>query len=42
LRQGLSSKERIDQAVENAAYKIDEEDVKYLEEPYIPKNIVGH
>ena len=34
---GLNSKERIDQAIENAAFKITEEDVKYLDELYIPK-----
>lgn len=39
---GLGSKERIDQAVENAKYKLSEEDVKYLEEPYLPKQIQGY
>jgi len=39
---GLGSKERIDQAVENAKYKLSEEDVKYLEEPYLPKTIQGY
>jgi len=39
---GLSSKERIDQAVESVAFassgKLTEEDIKYLEEPYAPKS----
>lgn len=33
---GLSSKERIDQAVANVSYKLDEEDIKYLEVSPIP------
>ncbi|TKA75453.1 Versiconal hemiacetal acetate reductase [Cryomyces minteri] len=39
---GLSSKERIDQAVTNAKFKLSEEDAKYLEEPYAPKAIAGY
>ncbi|KAF2812654.1 aldo-keto reductase [Mytilinidion resinicola] len=39
---GLSSIERIDQAVENAKYDLSEEDVKYLEEPYLPKEKQGY
>jgi aryl-alcohol dehydrogenase-like predicted oxidoreductase len=39
---GLGSKERIDQAVDNARYKLSEEDIKYLEEPYMPKTIQGY
>lgn len=39
---GLGSKERIDQAVEAVRFKITEEEVKYLEEPYLPKNIQGY
>ncbi|OCK84099.1 Aldo/keto reductase [Lepidopterella palustris CBS 459.81] len=39
---GLSSKERIDQAVENSNYKLSDEDAKYLEEPYLPKAIQGY
>lgn len=39
---GLSSKERIDQTVENIRFKLEEEDVRYLEEPYLPKQIAGH
>ncbi|OCL05277.1 Aldo/keto reductase [Glonium stellatum] len=39
---GLSSKERIDQAVENSKYQLSDEDAKYLEEPYLPKAIQGY
>ena len=39
---GLSSKERIDEAVKNSRIKLSEEDIAYLEEPYLPKAIVGH
>ena len=39
---GLSSKERIDQAVHNSKIRLSEEDIKYLEEPYLPKPIAGH
>ena len=39
---GLSSKERIDQACAAVKFKLPEEDIKYLEEPYQPKSIVGH
>jgi aryl-alcohol dehydrogenase-like predicted oxidoreductase len=38
---GLSSKERIEQAVENASFKLSDEDAKYLEEAYIPKERQG-
>ncbi|KAI9851709.1 MAG: hypothetical protein M1838_003047 [Thelocarpon superellum] len=39
---GLSSKERINQACEALQFKLSEEDVKYLEEPYQPKLVFGH
>ncbi|MCJ1250127.1 hypothetical protein MMC30_007353 [Trapelia coarctata] len=39
---GLNSKERIDQAVEAIQVKLTEEEVKRLEEPYLPKMITGH
>lgn len=39
---GMGSKERIEEAVANAKYKLSEEDVKYLEEPYLPKPIQGY
>ncbi|KAF2264718.1 Aldo/keto reductase [Lojkania enalia] len=39
---GLSSKKRIEEAVENIQFKLSDEDAKYLEEPYAPKNIQGY
>lgn len=39
---GLSSKERIDQAVENIHFKLSDEDAKYLEEKYAPKERQGY
>ncbi|KAF4311015.1 alcohol dehydrogenase [Botryosphaeria dothidea] len=39
---GLSSKERIEEAVRNSNLKLSEEEVKYLEEPYLPKQIAGY
>ena len=39
---GLGSKERIDQAVEAVKFKLTDEEIKYLEEPYQPKNIKGY
>ena len=39
---GLSSKERIDQAVEAVKFKLTDEEAKYLEEPYRPKKIQGY
>lgn len=38
---GLSSKERIDQAVEAVKFKLTDEEIKYLEEPYRPKTVQG-
>jgi len=38
---GLGSTERIDQAVEACKFKLSEEEEKYLEEPYLPKQIQG-
>ncbi|KAL2866581.1 aldo/keto reductase [Aspergillus lucknowensis] len=34
---GLSSKDRIDEAVASIRVKLSEEEIKYLEEPYVPK-----
>ncbi|KAB8213761.1 NADP-dependent oxidoreductase domain-containing protein [Aspergillus flavus] len=34
---GLNSKERIDEAVASIKVKLTDEEIKYLEEPYIPK-----
>ncbi|KIV97775.1 versiconal hemiacetal acetate reductase [Exophiala mesophila] len=39
---GLGSKERIDEAVEAIKVKLSEEDIKYLEEPYMPKKRQGY
>ena len=39
---GLSSKERIDQAVEAVKFELSDEDAKYLEEPYQPKMVQGY
>ncbi|OAL52419.1 Aldo/keto reductase [Pyrenochaeta sp. DS3sAY3a] len=38
---GLSSKERIEEAVQNIHFKLSEEDTKYLEEVYVPKERQG-
>ncbi len=39
---GLSKKERMDEAVEACKIKLEEEDIKYLEEPYIPRKRQGY
>ena len=39
---GLSSKERIDQAVAAISMELSEREVRYLEEPYLPKAISGY
>ena len=39
---GLSKKERMDEAVEACKIKLSEEDIKYLEEPYMPKKRQGY
>lgn len=39
---GLSSKERIDQAVAATKMSLSEDEVKYLEEPYLPKVVSGY
>lgn len=39
---GLSSKERIEETVKNIHFKLPEEDAKYLEEPYRPKERQGY
>ncbi|KAK7553533.1 NADP-dependent oxidoreductase domain-containing protein [Phyllosticta citricarpa] len=39
---GLSSKERIEEAVKNSNFKLQDEDFAYLEEPYLPKQIAGY
>ena len=43
---GLSSKARIDQALESIKFfkegKLTQEDIEYLEEPYVPKIVSGY
>lgn len=39
---GLSSKERIDETVKAIKFQLSEDEIKYLEEPYLPKNVVGY
>ena len=39
---GLSSTERIDQAVEAVKFQLSDEDAQYLEEPYQPKMVQGY
>jgi versiconal hemiacetal acetate reductase len=39
---GLNSKERIDEAVQSSNIELGEEDINYLEEPYVPKRVMGH
>ena len=39
---GLSSKERIDQAVEAVKFQLTDDEAKYLEEPYLPKVVAGY
>ncbi|TAQ87441.1 hypothetical protein B7494_g4246 [Chlorociboria aeruginascens] len=39
---GLNSKERIDETVDALRVKLTDEQVAYLDEPYVPKPIFGH
>lgn len=39
---GLSSKERIDETVKAIKFQLSEDEIKYLEEPYLPKNVAGY
>lgn len=39
---GFSSVKRLDEAVDVKGKTLTDEEMKYLEEPYRPKNIVGH
>lgn len=39
---GMSSKERIDEAVKNSNFKLSDEDAEYLEEAYLPKKRQGY
>ena len=39
---GLGSKERIDEAVAAVGVRLTDEEVRYLEEPYMPKPVSGY
>jgi aryl-alcohol dehydrogenase-like predicted oxidoreductase len=39
---GLDSTDRIDQAIEGTKLTLTEEEAKYLEEPYLPKQVSGY
>lgn len=39
---GLGSKERIEETVQNIHFKLSDEDAKYLEEAYVPKERQGY
>ena len=39
---GFNTPEKIDDACELRGKSLTPEDVKYLEEPYVPKNVMGH
>jgi aryl-alcohol dehydrogenase-like predicted oxidoreductase len=39
---GLSSEERMDEAIAAIDFKLTDEEEKYLEEPYLPKRVVGN
>ena len=39
---GISSKKRLDEAVAGIDIELTSEEKKYLEEPYLPRQVVGH
>ena len=39
---GFSEVERIDEAIASLEFKLTEEEIKYIEEPYVPRAVVGH
>jgi len=39
---GLNSRERIEEAVENVRVRLGEEDIKFLEDVYLPKAVTGY
>jgi hypothetical protein len=39
---GFNSVERIDEALEMRGKRLTDEEVKFLEEPYVPKPVQGH
>ncbi|KAH3670310.1 hypothetical protein WICMUC_004879 [Wickerhamomyces mucosus] len=38
---GLNSEARVEEALKAAEFTLTEEEIKYLEEPYVPKNVIG-
>ena len=38
---GLNSVERMDEAISAIKFKLTDEEAKYLEEPYMPKKVLG-
>lgn len=39
---GLNSESRMDEMVKNLSFRLSAEDARYLEEPYVPKHIIGY
>ena len=39
---GMSKKERVDEAVQAAAFKLSEEEIQSIDELYVPKAVIGH
>lgn len=39
---GLSTKEQIDQAIGAVSVYLSDKEVTYLEEPYMPKGVIGY
>jgi aryl-alcohol dehydrogenase-like predicted oxidoreductase len=38
---GLNSENRIDEAIAAIDFELSDEDAKYIEEPYLPKRVIG-
>jgi len=39
---GFSKVERIDEAIAALDFKLTDEELEYIDEPYAPKHIIGH
>ncbi|OZJ02815.1 hypothetical protein BZG36_05222 [Bifiguratus adelaidae] len=39
---GIGKEQYLENAIASLSVELSEEDIKYLEEPYVPKNILGH
>lgn len=39
---GMSQKERVDEAVKAIEFKLSEEEIKNIDELYVPKGVIGH